>query len=343
MKLSKENYLWAGIILGCLVLWAATGRKEGQEKYSETKYMMGTYVQIDTCASQVKELDIQEIYKRVWERLEDIAWRMNVFDERSDVAKINQAYEQPVEVGADTYKVIQEAIRFNQLTRGAFDITVWPLIQLWKDAAQKDSLPAPEAIAQVKRAIGAHTILLFELNNVQLTNPTTKVDLGGIAAGYAIDEAARIFRDNGVHSFFIDAGGDIYAGGNNCKGQPWRVGIRDPKDRDKFSAVVLLKDASVTTSGNYEKYFEIQGKRYSHIFNPVTGYPQEGVVSATAIAPTGLEADALATALTVLGREEGVALMDQMGPSYAGFIIEEKKGKMEQSPSLKFEEFRLKL
>ena len=342
MKLSKKNLLWAGVILGCLLLWAVVSRKERQGKYTETRYMMGTYVQMDTCAAQLSSLDIQEIYKRVWDRLEDIAWRMNVFDERSDVAKINQAYEQPAEVGADTYKVIQEAIRFNQLTRGAFDITIWPLVRLWKESAQKNVYPAPEEVAQVKRAIGPHTILLFERHNIQLTNPTTKVDLGGIAAGYAIDEAARIFRENGVQSFFIDAGGDIYAGGNNCQHQPWRVGIRDPKNRDQFIAIVLLKDASVTTSGNYEKYFEIRGKRFSHILNPMTGYPQEGVISATAIAPTGLEADVLATALTVLGREEGTGLMDQMGASYAGLIVEEKEGKIEQSPSLKFEEFRLK-
>ncbi|MDO8580889.1 MAG: FAD:protein FMN transferase [Candidatus Omnitrophota bacterium] len=333
---SFNHCLGLGIIVFAL---GTAGCHQGldlqKNKYSEQRELMWTTATIDVCKNRQAVEEREAAYKDVWARLDEIAWKMNVFDEKSDVTKVNQAYPQAAAVGQDTYYVIEQALRFNRLTNGAFDITVWPLMQLWKKAQTANQLPSEDEIHQVQEAVGGHQIRLLGGFYVQLLHPATRLDLGGIAAGYAIDEAARIFRAQGIKDFFIDIGGDIYAGGKNCQGQDWRVGIRDPHDLAKIVDVVHLSDASVTTSGNYSKFMEIQGKRWSHIINPLTGYPQEDVISATFIAPTGIEGDALAKAPSVLGAEKGLAFVDSLGPGYAVFIIS-------QSPDKKLRKFSSK-
>ena len=282
-------------------------------KFSEAQSLMASIIKIDVCAEPAQKARVKEAFQDVWKRLEDISWRMNVFDERSDVAKVNSAYPDPVPIGADTYEVLKEAIRFNQISLGAFDITIWPLCQLWKEAEEKNVFPSLERIKTAQRLVGIDKVKLLENNQVKLAQDGTRIDLGGIAAGYVVDEAVRIFRGYEIRNFLIDAAGDMYAGGLNCEGKPWRVGISDPRDRSKFLGVVALSNAAVTTSGNYEQYFNIQGKSWSHIINPVTGFPQKEVVSATVIGPRTIDADALATAVCVLGREVGTKVIDSLG------------------------------
>ena len=149
--------------------------------------------------------------------------------------------------------------------------------------------------------------------------------MGGIAKGYAVDEAARVFREKGIDSFFIDAGGDVYAGGRNCVGKPWRIGIRDPRDSKNIIDVVEVIDGAVATSGDYEQYYEIRNQRWSHIIDPSSGYPQKEVISATVIAPSAMRADALATALCVLGVRLGTDHIDELGKKYASLMIIDKR------------------
>ena len=122
-------------------------------------------------------------------------------------------------------------------------------------------------------------------------------------------------------NFFIDAGGDIYVGGKNCSGEPWRIGIRDPRDRSKIIDIVNVADKAVATSGDYEQYYQIQDQVWSHIINPITGYPQKDVISATVIAQSAIEADALATALCVLGQDRGTEHINALEKPYASLII----------------------
>lgn len=317
-----------GIIVLLTVLTVLSGYsapanpKEERIKYGERRELMGTYAQIDTCLTDENEARARAAYRPVWARLEDIAWRMNVFDKNSEVTRINQSYPNPVEVQADTYGVIKAAAYYNKLSKGAFDITVWPLIKLWKKSEKEQRLPGFEEIRQVQESLGPDNIALLENNQIVLKHPETRIDLGGIGAGYALDEAAKIFRANGVNDFFIDIGGDIYAGGKNCEEKPWRIGIRNPEEESEIIDIVALSDMAVTTSGDYEKFYEINGRRWSHIINPVTGYPQKGVVSATVIAPTGIDADALATAVCVMGRPAGTEMINSLGENFASLILE---------------------
>jgi len=343
MLCCRDLKLGGIFFLALFILGCASRQTSPKEKYREARELMGTVASIDVCRDNQNKEGLSAAYAEVWQRLEEISWRMNVFDEKSDVAKVNNAGGNPVVIEPDTYQVLKDSVYFSELSKGAFDITVWPLIHLWKESAKKNILPDPSALAVVKEAVGARHVGLLGSGKVQLLHPQTKIDLGGIAAGYAVDEAVRIFRAQGIVNFFIDIGGDIYAGGLNCEGEPWRIGVRDPRDRFTIIDVIGLSNAAVTTSGNYEKFYEIQNQRWSHIINPLTGYPQQEVVSATMIAPTTEEADAIATALCVLGSQEATTLVNSMDPSYASLIIiKQVTGEIVQFPSQSYEEYRLK-
>ena len=335
-----------GIILGGLILFSCfyhSRNNPWENRYSEMQPLMGTTAQVDVCAAGLAKQTREEAYQEVWARLRDISWRMNVFDENSDVAKINNALGKAVVVKKDTYQVLQKAVQFSHLTQGAFDITIWPLMRLWKEGQENNQIPTQERIKEVLKAIGSPNIELLANNQVKLPNPQTKIDLGGIAAGFALDQAAHIFRKHGIQNFYIDIGGDIYAGGKNCAGRPWRIGIRSPQDKSKMIDIVLVSNASITTSGNYEKNFHIQGEQWSHIMDPRTGYPQKEVISATVIAPTGIEADAFATAVCVLGSKEGSDFIDRLGKKYASLVLVPMPDQgLSEYPSIFYEKFRLK-
>ena len=296
------------------------------EKYTELRELMTTTVEVTVCSDRKDQKHIAPAYAQMWQRLEEIAWRMNVYDDKSDVAKINGAGGRIVEIPEDTYRVIEQAAAFSEMTGGAFDITVWPLMKLWKQLKAQKRLPTEEELNLMRTIVGYRHIELLDDHRVRLSDSRTALDLGGIAAGYAVDEAAGILRRYGFKNFFIDLGGDMHVEGETCAGGPWKLGIRDPKQKDQMMDVVFLSNAGITTSGNYEKFFEIDGKKYSHIMDPRSAMPQEGTISATVIAPTTIAADALATAMCVMKPEEGITLIDSLGEGYAVILMTRDAG-----------------
>lgn len=310
------------------------------KKITQTKELMSTIVQLDVCADYVDD-EIDIIFDEVWDRLIEISWRMNVYDAESDVAKVNKSFKAPVSIGSDTYEVLVMAKKYYEKTRGTFDITVWPIIKLWRAAEGKGKMPTEDEILQVKKSLGAQLIDLPDEDHVQVLNSNTMVDLGGIAKGYAIDEAARIFREHNVDRFFIDAGGDIYAGGKNCNDELWKVGIKDPRDTSKIVDIVKISDKAVATSGNYERHFKVGNRTFSHIIDPRSGYPQEAVVSASVIADTAIEADAYATALTVLGNHNGTELINNLDSTIASIIFEKNGLKIVEEESNNYKKFKM--
>jgi thiamine biosynthesis lipoprotein len=257
------------------------------------------------------------------------------------VAKVNRSYEHPLQISADTYQVIQDAVHFSELTSGAFDITVWPLIKLWKEAEEKNVLPDDQQLRTTLQAIGVRHIELLPDHTIRLLHPEAKIDLGGIAAGFAVDEAARILRTRGFKQFLIDAGGDLFAGGRNCKNRPWRIGIANPQTPSRLMNVMEVENKGIATSGDYEKFFEIQGERWSHIVNPKTGYPPKFMVSAALLAPSAEEADALSTAVTVLGIQHGLALVESFGEQWAAvMVVQEEGGSLKIYATKNFKNFK---
>lgn len=331
--------------IGMLVLVLGCGREVAQRatRYTEQKILMGTNVQIDVCLDGDDTTKVAAAYTEIWDRLGEISWRMNVYDPKSDVSKVNGAYPEAVQIEQDTYAMLRRAIVYEKQTRGAFLISVWPLMKLWRSSQESQRVPDEARLREVLTQIRLEELVLLPDFRVARKNRTISLDLGGIAKGYAIDEAARIFREHDFRNFFIDAGGDIYVGGLNCRGEKWRIGIKDPRDRQSIIETVVVSDQAVTTSGNYEQFIMINGERYSHIIDPSSGYPQKDVVSATMIARTAEEADVYSTALTVLGKDRGIQLINEEHPDKACLIlVRQPDGRVVRFQSRLFQNYLLK-
>ena len=233
--------------------------------------------------------------------------------EASEVSRINRESGRETHASAQTVEVVRRAIEIARLTDGAFDITVGPLVALWRDAIRSGELPDPEELERARGLVGYQQITVGD-NSVTLEKPGMSIDLGGIAKGYAVDRVVRALRDTGIEDALVDAGGDGYAMGLNAQAEPWRIGLEHPRQegRAPLGIVLRLSDRAYATSGDYRQYTEIDGERYSHIIDPRTGRPAREAASATVVAPDCMTADALATALLVMPPEAGVELVDSL-------------------------------
>lgn len=215
----------------------------------------------------------------------------------------------PVPIPSDLAALLQAGLDLGALTGGAFDVSWASLWGLWD--FDRAVLPDPRDVAS-RAAFVDYTRVELRDGAVRLPDPGMRLGLGGIAKGWALDEAAAALRQRGRTDFLLSAGGQVYAAGLH-DGRPWRVGIRDPRGEPTESFAVLeVSDASVSTSGDYERFFELNGTRYHHILNPTTGWPARDLRSATVISPSATQADGLSTALFVLGPERGLALAESL-------------------------------
>ena len=329
--------LLAGTILFFVNSWACAA-----ERLHETRSYLGTTVSATVCHETDDRSKADSAMRMVWQKFADVHAHMNAFDPSSDVSMLNAASGHEVKVHEDVYTLLEKSKGYADKTRGVFDVTIGPLSSLWKQAGGRGYLPTVEEIREARKYIGAGRIELWGRGHVRIPRGM-KIDLGGDASGFVADEAAAVLRAEGFKDFLIDAGGEIYAGGQACEGRSWRVGINDPENKGRWTDVVELKDQAVSTSGSYEKYVEINGERWGHIVNPVTGYPERGVVSATVIAPHALDADVLSTALCVLGSGSGFKLIDGLGPDYAAMImVEGEDEKLEERTTQSYSVFRVK-
>jgi thiamine biosynthesis lipoprotein len=242
---------------------------------------------------------------------------MSAFNPSSDVSRVNrEAGVRAVKVSRETCEVLNRALAVSRLSGGAFDVTAGPVTMLWKKALDSRRLPEKGDIGRALQLVG-YTLLEVDTSRrlIHLKNRGSSIDLGGIAKGYAADKALSVFRRYGVSSALLDIGGNIAAFGTKPDGGPWMVGIQDPAaERGSFLGAVGVVAKAVVTSGGYEQYMEVGGRRYHHIVDPRTGMPANpGIRSATVIADTGLEADSLSTAAFVLGPRSGAELVEACG------------------------------
>lgn len=240
--------------------------------------------------------------------------RMSEWKPTSPLSEVNKnAGVKPVEVPADLRDVVRRGLDISQLTLGAFDVTWAALWGLWDFKAADPRVPSDEAIAARVDLVDYHAVQIDdEAGTIYLPRKGMLIGLGGIAKGHALDQAAAALRKAGVSNFLISAGGQVYAGGTHGD-RPWRVGIRDPRGpADDYFAFVDVRDASLSTSGDYERFFMLNGVRYHHILDPRTGRPTRGTRSVTVIAPDATLADALSTAFMVLGPEASLKLAQNL-------------------------------
>ena len=292
----------------CLALFilCATGC---ERRFKESKFLMGTIVEITAVGSRH---DCQQAVKLAFEEIERIDSLMNIYSEDSEISRINRAAgRSAVQVSADTLKVIDQSIRFARLTDGALDITVAPLMELWGFRNGSKRIPLDDELKKKLSLVDYGKILVDDdRSTVKLGSPGMQIDVSGIAKGYAVDRAIQILKDAGIRSALVNAGGDIYALASPPRRKSWRIGIRHPRRSADLLGILELKDNTVATSGDYENFFEVDGKRYCHIIDTKTGRPVEGIMSATVVADSTTEADALATAVFALGADDGMKLIE---------------------------------
>jgi thiamine biosynthesis lipoprotein len=228
----------------------------------------------------------------------------------SELSRINQgAGAGPVPVSAEMARLIVRAAEFSVLSGGAFDITYAAVGQLYD--YRKHIRPSDDELARARTAVGwRHLVLDSHAGTVRFARPGMRIDLGGFAKGHAVDNSAAILRRRGIAHAMVSAGGDSRVIGDR-RGRPWTIGVRDPRRPGQVAAVLPLEDVSISTSGDYERYFDAEGTRFHHLIDPATGKSPREIQSVTILADDGLTCEALSKIVFVLGVERGMALVER--------------------------------
>lgn len=274
--------------------------------------MLGTFVTV-TLYAPTREDGIAAA-SAAFDEFRRIDALMSAHRPDSELNRLNAgAARGPVPVSLDLFRVLEKAQALARETDGSFDITVRPLVELWGFLWKQYRLPTPEELQSVLPRVGYRQVALdAERRTVRFAAPGVSLDLGGIAKGYAVDCALEKLRSLGITNAMVKAGGDLRVTGAPPGRATWIVQLEDPRKQGR-RATVPLRDAALSTSGNYENYFEAAGVRYSHILDPRTGLPVQGVAACTVIAPTCMESDALATGCFVLGPDRS---LEKFGSRY---------------------------
>jgi thiamine biosynthesis lipoprotein len=265
-----------------------------------------------------------EAAELVFDVFRQVDERMSEWKPTSPLSAVNEAAgSEAVAVPDDLRAVIRRGLEIGELTDGAFDVTWAALWGLWDFTAEDPQVPADEAIERRVAMIDFRQVEIDDrAGTVYLPRPGMTLGLGAIAKGHALDRSAQMLRAASVDSFLISAAGQMMVGGTRG-GRPWRVGIRDPRGEvQDFFARLEVIDTSVSTSGDYERHFELDGIRYHHILDPRTGRPTRGVRSATVVCPDATLADALSTSLMILGVERSLALVEKLDGVEAVLVVD---------------------
>jgi len=293
-----------------------------QKIYKRTLLLMGSRFDITVVANDSArgnsyiDLAVGEI-----SRIERL---ISEWDPKSRTSEINRnAGIHPVQVENELFGLIERSIGISKLTDGAFDISYAAMDKIWKFDGSMKEMPTDEAIKASVEKVGYRNIILDRTQStVFLKIPGMKIGFGAIGKGYAADKAKALLMERGVPAGIVNASGDMNTWGKQPGGEEWKIAITNPLNKNKVFAVLPIQEGAVVTSGNYEKYVIFNGKRYSHIIDPKTGYPATGIISATVFAPKAELADALATSVFVMGIEVGLDRINQL-PGVECVIIDD--------------------
>jgi thiamine biosynthesis lipoprotein len=294
---------------------------------AQTDLVMGT-----VCTVNLYSAGSRPLYAAIFSRLREIDQTMNAneqeFSGESELGRINRyAGIEPVKVSGELIAVLDRALEYAELSGGAFDPSVGPLVKLWGIGSETPRVPGDREIAGALSLINWRDVRIdHDRETVFLPKSGMALDLGAIAKGHAADEAAALIRAAGLNRGIIDLGGNIMALGSRQLNSPWRIGIQDPdRERGGFLGVLLVQDKSVVTSGVYERYFEAEGRRYHHILSTLNGRPVEnGLLSVTIAADFSIDADGLSTSAFALGYEKGRALIESIPGAEGVFVFADK-------------------
>lgn len=291
------------IIIVCVVIVYFSSRRNGHSLQKRTRFLMDTYCTIQAVGS---EKQVANAINAALDRMEEIDKKFNFLNPESPLYEFNL---NNVSISdSEIVELIKIAQSISEQSDGAFDLTIEPLLDLWGFYGDSPSLPEEDDIDKCLGNVGYKDLLLVD-GHLKKVKQGVHIDLGGIAKGYAIREAFRVLRKEGVDSVIIDAGGDIYAAGK-INGENWNIGIRNPRGEGDIG-MVQVSGLAVVTSGDYERFFMKDGRRYCHILDPRTGYPTDELMSVTVVSSDPVLADAWATALFVLGKG-GMKLVEEI-------------------------------
>ena len=279
----------------------------GSDWHSREEAIMGTAVRVELWSDERGEA--RDAIDAVMAEMHRIDRAMSPFKPDSELSRINRdAATMSMPISAEMFQLIARAIEFSQLSGGAFDITYASVGHLYDYRARIK--PSDEAIAAARSAVGwRHLLLDPHQHTLRFARAGVRIDLGGFAKGHAVDNAAAILCRHGIRHALVSAGGDSRVVGDR-RGRPWTIGVRDPRRAGEVVALLPLEDVAVSTSGDYERFFEADGVRFHHVIDPLTGRSPSSLHSVTIVADDGLTSEALSKSVFVLGLEEGMRLIE---------------------------------
>ncbi len=274
--------------------------------------------------------------------LEEVNRSMSTYISDSEISRFNSAaHDEWFSVSAGFFEVLEAAMVIGEVSMGAYDVTVGPVVNLWGfgPEAQRDSVPSRIELGEVLQQIGQEKLRLDRDKNLILKTGQLSLDFSSIAKGYGVDQVADWLLDRGVTDFLVEVGGEMRLSGRNPRGEHWRIAIEQPDSTiGSIATAISLTDRALATSGDYRNYFELDGKRYSHTIDPRTGYPVEhDLVSVTVVHPSAMIADGWATAFTVMGAEEAMKVALERG--LAVYFIRRTLGSFSSSYSPQFKSY----
>ena len=312
------TFIMFGMIISC-------SSKEDISHIKRTQLLMGTLVEITVPYSSSPES--LAAVENAFDEIKRIEKLMSSHLESSEVSQINRnAGGELITASPETIKLIQEGIRWGEMSQGVFDITIGPLIKLWGFEGGQKLVPDSDSLESAMSLVNFKNIEI-EDNKIRLKFPGMALDMGGITKGYAVDRAIEILKKSGVKGAILNAGGDLMTFGNRSDKDPWIIGLQHPRNPEEISASFAADNSragtSVATSGDYQKFFIVNGKRHSHILDPKTGMSNSEVISATVTAPSVMQADILATIAFIMGPDKGKVFLEKLDGVDAMWI---KKG-----------------
>ncbi len=297
--------------------------------FSRRIISMGTVINIIVSGSNQK--DAERAVKRAFAEFHEVDRLMSIFRKDSELSLINSnAGKGMIRVDTKICDVIESAINMSEKSNGIFDVTVFPLMKSFGFYSDNPGTPDNDKLREALSKISYKNIRFDPRNEkVGLSVPGAKIDLGGIAKGFAVDKAADSLVSSGINRALIDAGGDIRVLGAPESDDGWKIGIRDPLYPESLTAEFKVKDTAIATSGNYERFVTFGNERIGHLFDPLKGIPSNSCLSATVLAPSAMKADALSTILFLKGREEGLLFIKEEKNSDCVIFSEGKENEPE--------------
>ncbi len=304
-------------------------RYEAREtvRYEDSRVSMACVYSIVIYGHDLAQL--RQTANAAFDEVDRIDRLMSHYKKESELSRVNrEAAHSPVKVESELFDFIAECLPYSRESDGAFDITVGPLMKAWGFFRGEGRLPSDVELNEARGRIGYQRVILNpKERTIFFDRPGVELDLGGIAKGYAVDRAVALLKQQGVNSALVSAGGStIYGLGSPPGKAAWEVEVQDPVDHGKIATTVRLKDQALSVSGSYEKFFELEGIRYSHVMDPRTGRPVQGVLSVAVITGNGVDGDALDNIFYVLGVERSKTYLKKFSASEVIFFLPETGG-----------------